>query len=72
MPKIKGCRAIVWHTVVKILQRKIQLTLFELKWLTDVKDKSFSLFALCASDNLFFILLQLGTFNANYTLSHKS
>ena len=44
---------------------------FELKWLTYVKDKSFSLFALCASDNLFSIL-QFETSYSHYTLRHKN
>ena len=55
MPKIEGSHAIVWHTVVKSLQRNTELTLFfELKWLIP-----FSLSVLCASDNLDYILLQL-------------
>ena len=46
---------------------------FELKWLNCMHKKlgTFSLFALCSSDNLVHILFQLGTFRAHYT-SHNN
>ena len=40
----------------KVYKERQNWRSFELKWLTYVKDKSFSLFALCASYNLFYIL----------------
>ena len=71
MPKIKG--VFFCCTVVKSPQRKTKFyTFFQLKWLIYVKKlSSFSLFALCASDNLVHIILQLGTFHAQYT-NHKN
>ena len=67
---------IVWYTVLKGLQRKTKLTLFWVKMVNICKKKisPLSLFAICASDNLVYNLLQRGTFYAHYTctLSHKN
>ena len=61
-------------TVVKSPQRKTTENLhINLIKMVDIcrKIKSFFLFALCASDNVVHILLQLGTFHAHY-MKHKN
>ena len=76
MPKIKDSHAIFGDIVAKSPQFKERqnLHVFELKWLICMyveKLSPFSLFALCASDNLVHILLQLRTFHS-HCANHKN
>ena len=57
----------------KVHKERQNIHFFELKWLNWIHKKlgTFSLFALCSSDNLVHILFQVGTFRAHYT-SHNN
>ena len=57
----------------KVHKERQNIHFFELKWLNWIRKKlgTFSLFALCSSDNLVHILFQVRTFRAHYT-SHNN
>ena len=58
----------------KVHKERQNIHFFELKWLNWICKKlgTFSLLALCSSDNLVHILFQVGTFRAHYTLRHNN